>query len=239
MSSFIWNPWHGCRKYSEGCKNCYVYRRDESVGKDASQVEKTSNFNLPMKKNRAGEYKIPSGSLVYACMTSDFFLAEADCWRSEIWEMIKARSDVKFTIITKRIVRFAECIPDDWGLTGYQNVAVCCTIENQEQCDIRFPVFNEMPIFTKYIACEPLLSDIDMSRYLNSSIVQVLAGGESGNEARICNYDWVLHLRQQAIDAGVKFYFKQTGAKFVKNGKFYRVPRKLQHAQARKANINT
>ena len=29
----IWNPWHGCHKISPGCANCYVYRRDESIGK--------------------------------------------------------------------------------------------------------------------------------------------------------------------------------------------------------------
>jgi protein gp37 len=24
----IWNPWHGCRKCSEGCANCYMYYLD-------------------------------------------------------------------------------------------------------------------------------------------------------------------------------------------------------------------
>ncbi len=36
----IWNPWHGCHKISPGCANCYVYRLDESIGKDASIVSK-------------------------------------------------------------------------------------------------------------------------------------------------------------------------------------------------------
>ena len=27
-----WNPWHGCTKYSEGCRYCYVYRQDEAYG---------------------------------------------------------------------------------------------------------------------------------------------------------------------------------------------------------------
>ena len=25
----IWNPWHGCKKCSEGCRNCYMYFLDE------------------------------------------------------------------------------------------------------------------------------------------------------------------------------------------------------------------
>ena len=42
----IWNMWHGCHKISAGCANCYVYRRDESIGKDASVVCKTRTFDL-------------------------------------------------------------------------------------------------------------------------------------------------------------------------------------------------
>lgn len=111
-----WNPWHGCDKISAGCLNCYVYRRDEEIGKDSSLVTQTSSFDLPLKKNRKGEYKLqPEEGTVYTCMTSDFFLEKADPWRPEIWRMIKARSDLKFYIITKRIERFMNCIPEDWG----------------------------------------------------------------------------------------------------------------------------
>ena len=53
-----WNPWHGCDKISAGCLNCYVYRRDEEFGKDSSLVTQTSSFDLPLKKNRKGEYKL-------------------------------------------------------------------------------------------------------------------------------------------------------------------------------------
>ena len=51
----IWNPWHGCRKISAGCLNCYVYRRDESVGRDASAVVKTADFDLPVRRDRRSE----------------------------------------------------------------------------------------------------------------------------------------------------------------------------------------
>ena len=26
--SINWNPWHGCKKFSEGCENCYVINDD-------------------------------------------------------------------------------------------------------------------------------------------------------------------------------------------------------------------
>lgn len=236
--NYIWNPWHGCHKYSEGCANCYVYRRDEAIGKDASVITKNATFDLPLRRTRNGEYKIPSGSTVYLCMTSDFFIEEADQWRPEIWQIVKIRRDLKFSIITKRIIRFYDCIPEDWG-AGYPNVSLCCTIENQQQCDIRFLLFNEIPATKKFIISEPLLSDIDMSAYLNKSISQVLVGGESGANARICDFNWVLHIREQCLDIGVPFYFKQTGARLLKNGHLYHIPRRLQHIQAQKAKLNT
>ena len=233
----IWNPWHGCIKYSEGCANCYVYRRDETIGKDASSVVKNSAFDLPLRKNRAGGYKIPSGSTLYTCMTSDFFIEEADMWRDDIWAVIKQRPDVEFIIITKRIIRFSECIPDDWG-EGYENVSVCCTVENQKQCDIRLPLFVQLPIRKKMICCEPLLGKIDMKDYLDGRISLLIAGGESGSDARICDYEWILSLREQCAAKKVSFFFKQTGAKFRKDSKVFGIPRRLQELQAQKAGIN-
>ena len=103
MESIVWNMWHGCKKYSDGCQNCYVYRRDEHIGRDASEVRKTASFDLPLRRTREGAYKIPPGARVYACMTSDFFIKEADAWRDEVWRMIRRRPDLSFIIITKRI----------------------------------------------------------------------------------------------------------------------------------------
>ena len=79
----IGNPWHGCHKLSAGCKNCFVYSGDARRGVDSSIVRQTKNFDLPIKKKRNGEYKIPSGTEVATAFTSDFFVEEADEWRAE------------------------------------------------------------------------------------------------------------------------------------------------------------
>ena len=47
MRSVTWNPWHGCRKLSAGCKHCYVYRIDAKYERDSAEVRKTQNFRLP------------------------------------------------------------------------------------------------------------------------------------------------------------------------------------------------
>ena len=232
-----WNPWHGCKKISPGCAHCYVYRRDSTFSKDSSEVKKTASFSLPLKRNRYGLYKLTGQETVYTCFTSDFFLPEADEWRKEAWAMIGVRRDLHFFIITKRIDRFYVSLPDGWG-SGWPNVPVGCTVENQDRADYRLPVFLDLPIAEKHIICEPLLEAIDLSAYLNREIRQVLAGGESGSEARLCDYAWVCDIREQCRAAGLPFYFKQTGAKFKKDGKIYTVPRMHQISQARKAGID-
>lgn len=233
-----WNPWHGCHKLSEGCRHCFVYRIDARHEKDASEVrQNASSFRLPIAKNRRGEYKYPSGTLFYTCFTSDFFLEEADPWRDEMWQIMRERRDCRFFLITKRIDRFAACAPADWG-TGYENVTIAVTCENQAMADYRLPIYLSLPMPRRVIVCEPLLEGIDLSSYLGPHILQVSVGGESGPEARICRYDWVLDIRRQCEEAGVAFAFRQTGAHFVKDGRAYRIPKSLQHEQAGKAGID-
>ena len=234
----MWNLWHGCHKFSDGCKHCYVYRGDAKRDVDSSLVKPTQNFDLPVCRKRNGEYKIPSGTLVYTCFTSDFFVEDADVWRPQAWEMIRQRNDLDFFIITKRINRLVECIPKDWG-DGYDNVTICCTVENQECADFRLPIYKTAPIKHKILICEPLLERIDLSNYhIGEWIEQVVGGGESGYDARPCNFDWIMELHNICRKSNVSFWFKQTGSRFIKDGKLYKIKRQFQHLQARKAGIN-
>lgn len=52
--------------------------------------------------DKAGNYKLKSGSFVYVCMTSDFFIGESDEWRNEAWDFIRQRPDIIFSLLTKR-----------------------------------------------------------------------------------------------------------------------------------------
>ena len=238
MMGKMWNLWHGCHKKSEGCLHCYVYRRDAEFEKDSNIVHKTASFNLPVRHDRQGDWKVPPGTLMWTCFTSDFFIEEADAWRAEAWLMMRLRSDLHFYIVTKRPERIMQSLPDDWG-EGYENVTIACTMENQRRADERLPVFSVLPIRHKAIICEPLLEAIDFRDGLGDWCQQVTVGGESGPEARVCNYDWVLDIRRQCVASGVPFHFKQTGAHFVKDGRLYNIPRPLQMKQAHRAGINT
>jgi len=203
----------------------------------SSECRKTLAFNLPVKKKRDGSYKIPSEKIVFTCFTSDFLLKDADEWRAACWQMMKERQDCRFYFFTKRIDRLPKCLPEDWG-NGYDNVLIGCTIENQAMADYRLPIFKALPIKHKSIIVAPLIAPIDLSAYLDKTIEEVSVGGESGIDARPCDYDWILALREQCVTKNIPFRFHQTGAHFIKNGKMYHIARKYQHLQAHKANID-
>lgn len=234
-----WNPWHGCMKISPGCNHCYVYSRDAEFGKNASRVHKTSKFDLPLQKDRRKAYKLlPQQEPVYTCMTSDFFLKDADEWRKEAWAMIRAREDLQFVIITKRIHRFSVSLPKDWG-AGYENVTIMCAAENQSRADDRIPKLLELPIRHKAIILEPMLERINIAPYLASGeIERVVCGGEMGEDARVCDFAWVLDAMNQCVAQDVAFWFKQTGTWFKKGDKTYHIRWEDQTIQAKKAGVD-
>ena len=240
--SVTWNLWHGCTKVSAGCKHCYMYRKDEAVGRDPSVVEKTKSFNLPVSKLRTGEYKgfyrIPSGSMIFTCFSSDFFHIDADIWRDDAWNMIRERSDCSFLIITKRPERIKDALPHDWE-NGWEHVTIAVTCENQNMADKRLPIYLAIPMKHYSVMIEPMLSKVDLRAYLSSGkIADVNVGGESGPEARLCDYNWVLDVHDQCLEYNVGFSYHQTGARLLKDGHEYHIRREYQHQQAKKAGLD-
>lgn len=231
----MWNPWRGCKKCSEGCLHCYIHKGDSKRNTDPDRILRTKDFEKPVEKLKNGNYKMKSGS-VYLCFSSDFLIEEADEWREECWRMIKERRDCIFLFLTKRIGRFNTCIPNDWN-AGYDNVVVCCTVENQKNADHKLSIFKDLPIKHKCITAQPLLERIDIEKYLDD-IELVVVGGESDINARIFDYDWALDIREQCIRKNVDFEFRQCGTYTVKDGRQYKIQTKDLCKQAKSANIN-
>lgn len=236
----IWNPWHGCIKCSEGCQNCYMYFLDRVRDRDGAEIYRTkSGFDYPLKRDRQGNFKIRSGEQIRVCMTSDFFLEEADEWREEAWAIMKRRSDVKFFLLTKRPQRVRECLPKNWG-DGWDNIFFNVTCENQRRADERIPILLSLPFKHKGIMCAPLIGSVTIEKYLKyGQIEQVVCGGENYDGARPCDFDWVKTLRRECEEHNVTFCFIETGTMFVKDGKKYYIPKKsVQSEMAYKSGMS-
>ena len=69
-----------------------MYFLDRMRDQDGSRIYRTKGgFRYPLSKDRQGRYKVKSGEMIRVCMTSDFFLEEADAWRDEAWAVMRRR----------------------------------------------------------------------------------------------------------------------------------------------------
>lgn len=240
LNDKIWNPWHGCHKCSEGCQNCYAYFLDKRYGRDTNEVVRNkSDFNLPIKKTRNGDYKLPDGCFVRVCMASDFFIDEADEWRDEAWDFIRRRPNVTFSLLTKRAERIKQCLPDDWG-DGWDNVSFSVSCENQNRLDERMPYLLDIPAKHRWVSLKPFIGEVDIAPYLATGKIEtVLAGGENYMGSRPLHYEWVEKVHDACVNNNVQLIFGQTGNIFIKDGKEYKIRNRTeQMVQALKSGLH-
>lgn len=131
-----------------------------------------------------------------------------------------------------------ECDYPEWTLP-LENVWLGVSVEDQTRADQRIPYLLDTPAAVRFLSCEPLLGQIDLTGLdgpgdpashnvlAGRSIVTdcngdehlietptidwVIVGGESGPGARPMHPDWARSLRDQCQSAGVPFFFKQVG----------------------------
>ena len=217
-----------------------MFYLDAQRGKDGGEIYRTkAGFRYPLSKTREGQYKVKSGEQLRVCMTSDFFLEEADDWRDEAWDIIRRRPDVKFFLLTKRPQRVADHLPDDWG-EGWENVMFNVTCENQRRADERIPILLELPFRHKGIMCAPFIGPVTIRKYLpEGQIEQVLCDGENYGGARPCHYEWVKTLHDECAEYDITFVFCSTGRRFVKDGKLYKIEESaVQSEQASRSGLS-
>jgi len=216
----MWNLWHGCRKCSEGCDNCYVYFLDgkRGVPERSGEVTRIKDIGLPLAKDRYGRYKVPSGFSLRVNMASDTFIEDADEWRPEMWSIIRKRPDIIFYILTKRAHRIRDCLPEDWG-DGYENVSLNISCENQRAFDERWPYLRDLPAKHKGMNLAPLIGPIDITPALESGQIEhVDLGGETFGGTRPCMYEWMERISRDCERYRVNFAINSVGSNFVKDG---------------------
>jgi protein gp37 len=93
------------------------------------------------------------------------------------------------------------------------------TTENQKEAERRVPILLQTPAAVRFIAAEPLLSAVDLkpewlphAGAAGATIDWVMAGGESGPNARPVALDWVRALRDQCARSATPFYWNGCGA---------------------------
>jgi len=166
-----WNPWHGCKKVSPGCRYCYLYRGKDMYGQDGKFVQKgKTTFKLPLTWK--------TGRLIFTCSWSDWFIDVADEWRPEAWKIIRQTPQHIYQILTKRPERIKENLPE-WFDEIVDRVWMGVSIESQDYVD-RIDYLLDLPTI-KFVSFEPLLGAIEWTEKMNH-LDWVIIGGESGND---------------------------------------------------------
>jgi protein gp37 len=125
--------------------------------------------------------------------------------------MVRAEQHI-FQVLTKRSQRLAELSPLlPWPENIWQGVSV----ENT-QYTWRIDQLLEVPSAIRFVSLEPLLGPIPDLRL--DGIHWVILGGESGPNHRPMEHTWVREIRDQCLDYGVPFFFKQWGGRTPKAG---------------------
>jgi protein gp37 len=214
------NPWIGCQKVSAGCQNCYAealakrYGWVNEWGKDY-RLTSDANWKKPIQWAKQA---VKDGVIrrVFCASLADVFDANIPniWWRQDLWKMIDETGKIgglEWLLLTKRPERISGMIPGLWIQNEPSNVRIGITCENAEMARLRMPVFLEAWKGPNFISWEPALSPItDWIPFLkNWHMDWIIAGCESGPNARPCNIEWVRDLRDQCEQSGTPLFLKQ------------------------------
>ena len=246
-----WNPVRGCTKCSAGCTHCYAYAFAERFrGVPGHPFEQGFDLRLaPWKLMEPLHWSTPS--FVFVNSMSDLFHEDVpDSYIVSIFGVMAQVDWHVYQVLTKRADRMQRMIGKQLKFAaGLEHIWWGVTAENRKQGLPRVEALRNSDVAMRFLSCEPLLEDL--GRVSLKGIDWVIAGGESGREARPIQKKWVISLRDQCAAVEVPFFFKQWGgypkAKFGSelDGKLYKArpkvpeltPRSLSERRAIEAKL--
>jgi protein gp37 len=201
-----WNPVTGCTKISPGCKFCYAERMAKRL--QAMGQERYRNaFKLTLQPDALeAPLHWRSPRVIFVNSMSDLFHKDVPLdFIKRCFEVMEQASQHTFQVLTKRPERVAElCSELSWS----PNVWMGTSIESMDYLS-RAKALRTVPAKVRFLSVEPLIGPI--RRLPLKNIHWVIVGGESGPGARPMKVEWVRSLRDQCVDNGVSFFFKQWG----------------------------
>jgi protein gp37 len=219
-----WNPVTGCDRVAAGCDNCYALalsNRLKAMGAEKYQNDgdpRTSGpgFGVTIHPDSLAQpHKWKSPKVVFVNSMSDLFHANVPiAFVRDIFDVIRDTPQHTYQILTKRAHRMARLADQlDWP----DNLWMGVSVESFDAVD-RIDHLRATPAAIRFLSCEPLLTalpNLDLAK-----VDWVIAGGESGPNARAMDPTWVADIRDQCEEAAVAFYFKQWGGRTPKaNGR--------------------
>ncbi|MBR3784000.1 MAG: phage Gp37/Gp68 family protein [Bacteroidales bacterium] len=213
-----WNPVTGCTKYSAGCAHCYaetMAKRLQGMG----QKRYANGFDPTLHPEALNEpKKVKEPSMFFVCSMGDLFHKDVPFeFIDRVMDIIEMCPQHTFQILTKRPERMYQYFcertrPCHRPFDLPKNIWIGTTVENAEATKRLFTFTSILLPHTtnvRFLSCEPLLGDLGELDLRD--IDWVIVGGESGNQARPMQKEWVLDIKRQCEEQDVPFFFKQWG----------------------------
>lgn len=220
---FSWNPLAmRCTPMSAGCANCWHLRmckrhaanpklsremRDARAGGPPALL--FDELEAPLKRKKPARIGVQfMGDLFHEDVSDTDVLA--------VMSTIQDCPQHTFLILTKRPKRMREFFEWFYSYPWEQlddpplmNLWLGVSVENQKAADERIPILLQTPAAVRWVSVEPMLEEIELHNYFPVTIDWIIAGAESGPGARPCKLEWVRSLKNQCVEAGVPFFYKQ------------------------------
>jgi protein gp37 len=205
-----WDTISGCTKISAGCKHCYAERVTERM--IANKVAKyKAGFHEVVCHDYALALPSKAGTptTFFVNSMSDTFHKDVPFdFIQDIFIKMNNRLQHTFQVLTKRTDRMLELAPYiNYSDNIWQGVSV-----ERADCLYRIDDLRQTSARIKFIMFEPLLGPLGKINL--EGIDWAIVGGESGEGFRPMDINWVREIRDQCVDAGVKFVFKQYAARY-------------------------
>lgn len=208
-------------------------------GKGSPRVRTSAaNWAKPLAWDRACA-KAGRRDRVFCASLADVFDPEVPVeWLADLLALIDATPNLDWLLLTKRpeLIRHRCNLAsngngDCWNFAKHMpSVWLGTTVEDQQRANERIPHLLSVPARVRFLSCEPLLGRVSFRWALwhdykaqwerreslghldgLRSIDWVIAGGESGPQARPMHPEWLTTLRDECAEVGVPFHFKQWG----------------------------
>lgn len=159
-----------CSKPSAGCRGCYAERRNKWIGNGLAYTPenvKKVEWEL-VGLDEPSTWKSPQTCFVQS-MGDLFHEAIPDEMIGRVWSKMLEFPQHKFQVLTKRASRMRELVlrfkeeAAQKGLNSDDHIWLGVSVENQEQADERIPELLKIPAAVRFLSCEPLLGQVNLS----------------------------------------------------------------------------
>ena len=134
----------------------------------------------------------------------------------QVFDTMEAADWHTYQVLTKRSSRLRDYLKHRYG-SGVlpAHIWTGVSVEDRKGA-VRVDHLRDAPSAVRFLSVEPLIGPVGTIDL--TGIHWVIAGGESGPNARVMHIDWAREIRDACRDQDVPFFFKQWGGFRPKSG---------------------